>query len=97
MLYRLHPLVPLAADKDDRFFHGTETTPTVVDGVGQMVYWKDCAFLCVFRTWQTKPWREIQMCDGQAIDRVRNQPLDRRHRRQSKSNGRMRTPRENKQ
>lgn len=32
-----------------------------------MVYWKDCTYLCVLRTGQTKPLREIKTQDGQGI------------------------------
>lgn len=32
-----------------------------------MVYWKDCNFLCILNTGQTKPLEEIKTRQGQGI------------------------------
>lgn len=60
MSFTIEPLT-----QDDAFFNDADTSPTVVDGVGQMVYFKKC-FVKVYDSANTsKPLQTFEACDGQ--------------------------------
>lgn len=51
--------------KDDAFFNDAGSTPTTVDGVGQMVFFKAC-YIRVYKTEDTTTAvKKIDTCDGE--------------------------------
>ncbi|RMJ03663.1 hypothetical protein BHE90_003796 [Fusarium euwallaceae] len=52
--------------KDDAFFDDANRTPFVIDGVGQMVYWKGCFVLVYKSSDTTKALDEKKHGDGEA-------------------------------
>jgi len=52
---------------EEEFFSDAETCPTIVDGEGQIVYWREC-FILVYKAGNTlQPIAKYDICDGQGI------------------------------